>query len=291
MRPLTYRLCFLRSSIPLINKFFTAVFVVGFLVFAGFAGVLAEEQDRLQQCVEKGNKLRDQERYQEALTNWEQCLRLDPANSMLNSLIMITKGQMAQEEDRYTRIGTRFYHSEPGKALQAWRKVVSINPRNQEASENARKLEEEIDAQVSNPLADAEVLLKNKELIHAQEHVADALRLDPRHPKALELMKQIKAAYVIELKDRAGRAEQYYRAGNYGRAARMFEDLVLDKAYPPEDLSRSYTYLGLSYASLDNDQSALESFRNALRFNHGVELPRDTPDKIRELFHKAKNGG
>lgn len=265
--------------------------VICLLVFVVPGRVVAERQDRIQECVEKGNKLRDQERYQEALATWEECLRLDPANSMLNSLIMITKGQMAQEEDRYTRIGTKFYYSEPGKALQAWRKVVSINPQNQEARENAKKLEEEIDAQLSKPLAEAEVLLKNKELVHAQEYVADALRLDPRHPRALELMKQIKAAYVIELKDRAMRAEQYYRTGNYARAARMLEDLVSNKAYPPEELSRSYTYLGISYASLDDDQNALESFRNAIRFNQAAELPQDTPEKIRKLFHKAKNGG
>lgn len=275
----------------MINKFFSAVFVASIFVFIGSNRIGAEEQDRIQQCVEKGNKLRDQERYQEALTTWEECLRLDPANGMLNTLLMITRGQMTQEEDRYTRIGTKLYHLEPGKALQAWRKVASINPKNQEARENAKKLEEEIDAQVSKPLADAEILLKNKELVHAQENVANALRLDPRHPKALELMKQVKTAYVMELKDRAVRAEQYYQAGHFGRAARMFEDLVSDKTYPPEYLSRSYTYLGLSYASLNDDENALESFRNALRFNQATELPQDTPEKIRKLFHKAKNGG
>jgi tetratricopeptide (TPR) repeat protein len=276
---------------PFKDLFFGSLVILS-LVFISPGHAVAEQQDKgFQECVEKGNKLRDQERYREALKTWDECLRLDPANSMLNSLIMITKGQMVQEEDRYTRIGTKFYYSEPGKALQAWRKVVSINPQNQEASENARRLEEEIDAQLSKPLVEAELALKNKEFLHAQEYVADALRLDPRHPKALELMKQIKVAYMGELKGRAVRAEQYYRAGNHARAVRMFEDLVSDKSYPPEELSRTYTYLGLSYASLDDEQNALESFRNALRFNQAAELPQDTPERIRSLFHKAKNGG
>lgn len=270
--------------------FGTLLFLLLLLVVPGPGN--GEGQDKgFQDCVEQGNRFRDQERYEEALRAWEQCLRLDPGNSMLNSLIMITKGQMAQEEDRYTRIGTKFYYSEPGKALQAWRKVISINPQNQEARENAKRLEEEINAQLSKPLAEAEVKLKDKEFLHAQEYVADALRLDPLHPKALELMKEIKVAYVADLKDRAVRAEQYYRGGNYGRAVRMLEDLVFDKAYPPEDLWKAYTYLGLSYASLGDDENARESFRNALRFNGAAELPPDTPERIRILFHKAKNGG
>lgn len=156
--------------ILLSRKVFKAFLIPCLLLSFASVPVFAELTDKgFQECVEKGNKLRDEERYQEALKTWDDCLRLDPSNGMLNSLIMITKGQMVQEEDYYTRIGTKLYYSEPGKALQAWRKVVSIDPQNQEARENARKLEEEIDAQVSKPLAEAEVMLANKEFLHAQE--------------------------------------------------------------------------------------------------------------------------
>jgi tetratricopeptide (TPR) repeat protein len=274
------------------QRLFTCFLAASLVIVLSSLPVSATQTEKgIQECVEKGNKLRDAERYQEALKVWDDCLRLDPSNSMLNSLIMITKGQAVQEEDYYARMGTKLYYSDPGKALQAWRKVVAINPQNQEAKENAKKLEEEIDAQVSKPLAEAEVMLQNKEFIHAQENVADALRLDPRHPKALDLMKRIKIAYVVELKERAVRAEQHYRGSNYARAVRMLEDLVSDKSYPPEELSRTYVFLGLSYGALGDEQNSLESFRNALRFNRTAGLPLDTPEKIRSLFDKAKNGG
>jgi tetratricopeptide (TPR) repeat protein len=276
---------------PLLKLFVLCLFVLWFTLIAPVCAVAQQQDKGFQECVEKGNKLRDEERYQEALKVWDECLRHDPGNSMLNSLIMITKGQMIQEEDRYTRIGTKFYYADPGKALQAWRKVVLINPKNEEARENARKLEEEIDGQLAKPLAEAEGMLGNKEFLHAQEIVVEALRLDPRHPKALELLKQIKLSYVADLRDRAVRAEEYYRAGSHARAVRMLEDLVSDKAYPQEDLSRTYTYLGLSYAALGDEQKALESFRNGLRFNQAATVPQDTPDGIKSLFQKAKNGG
>lgn len=273
-----------KISIIILNLFLLVVFMPSFVV--------SEEVDKkrvIEKYIERGNQYLREGNYQDALKEWEKGLEIDPGNSSLNALITITKVQMKEEKEIQIKIGTECFFSDPRKALKAWETVLNIDPEDNDARENVKKLGEEIDKRLNVLIVEAEKKLQQGEFIYAGELAKKIMQLDPDNQQGKELVKRIEDGYIKELKAKLKKAEGHYHAGRFNRAIEILGDLVSERLLDPiEDAAKAYMFLGYCYGTTGEEEKAIESFRNALRFSPQIEVSSDVPLSIKDIFYKAR---
>lgn len=273
-----------KISIIILNLFLLVVFMPSFVV--------SEEVDKervIEKYIERGNQYLREGNYKDALKEWEKGLEIDPGNSSLNALITITKVQMKEEKEIQIKIGTECFFSDPRKALKAWEMVLNIDPEDNNARENVKRLREEIDKRIKALITEAEDRLRRNEFLYSRDSVMEILRLDPDNHQGKELVERIKDGYIKELKEKLKGAQGYYYAGRYNKAIEILEDLVKEKLLDPiKDIPNAYMFLGYSYAASGEEEKAIESFGNALRFSPQIEASPDVPLRIKSIFDKAR---
>lgn len=81
----------------------------------------------------------------------------------------------------------------------------------------------------------------------------------------------------------------YDNMGKHIKAIESYEELLLKKGFDAGS-SPAYFYLGASYMQIDNNEKAIEAFKNCLRFGQGVRDPEAFPMKnARQGIEKLKN--
>ncbi|MDP3013628.1 MAG: tetratricopeptide repeat protein [Candidatus Subteraquimicrobiales bacterium] len=273
-----------KISIIILNLFLLVVFMP--------SSVVSEEIDKetvIKRHVEEGNRYLREGNYRDALKEWEKGLEIDSGNSSLNALITITKVQMKEEKEIQINIGIKYFFSEPGKAIKAWETVLRIDPDDADARENVKRLREEIDRRIKVLIPEVEERLQRKEFLYAKDSAMEILKLDPGSQQGKELVDRIKEAYIENLREKLKGAQNHYYAGKYNKAIENLEDLVKEKLLDPiEDTPTAYMFLGYCYGTTGEEEKAIESFRNALRFSPQIEVSSDVPLKIKNIFYKAR---
>lgn len=273
------------------------IIVLSLILLTGFmpSSVVSEEIDKetvIKRHIEEGNRYLREGNYRDALKEWGKGLEIDSGNSSLNALITITKVQMKEEKEIQIKIGTECFFSDPGKALRAWESVLNIDPEDNDAKENVKRLREEIDKRIKVLIVEAEKKLQQGEFIYAGELAKKIMQLDPDNQQGKELVKRIEDGYIKELKAKLKKAEGHYHAGRFNRAIEILEDLVGERLLDPiVDTPTAYMFLGYSYGAIDQEEKAIESFKNAIRFNPQINVSSDVPPRIKNIFYKARMKG
>lgn len=277
-----------------VKTFIIKIMILNLTFFTGFmpSFVVSEEVDKervIEKYIERGNQYLREGNYKDALKEWEKGLEIDPGNSSLNTLITITKVQMKEEKEIQISIGTKYFFSDPRNALKAWEMVLNIDPEDNDARENVKKLREEINERIKALITEAEKKLQQGEFIYAGELAKKIMQLDPDNQQGKELVKRIEDGYIKELKAKLKKAEGHYSAGRFNRAIEILEDLVEERLLDPiEDTAKAYMFLGYCYGTTGEEEKAIGSFRNALRFSPQIEVSPDVPLSIKNIFYKAR---
>ena len=244
--------------------------------------------DAVEQHIERGNRHLRAGEYGEALREWEMGLRKDPSNSMLHTLIAITKVQIRPEKKRQIALGTRHFFTKPGKACKAWLRVMQMDPDDAEARRNVELLQEEIEKRVSDLTSAAEQHIRRSEFIDARDLAVEIMELECDSNNSQLLMEKIRNGYVGHLKDKLGAAQRDYHAGKSVSAVEILEDLTGEDLLSGSDTATVYLFLGYAYAALREDERALASFKSAISFNPTITVRADAPARVHRIFREAR---
>jgi Tfp pilus assembly protein PilF len=238
--------------------------------------------------LERGNAYLHDGQYHKAIAEWEKGLQRDPSNSLLHSMIAITQAQMREERKRQIDRGMHYFFSHPGKACQAWLRVLEITPDDDDAQANVRFLKQESRKHLAALLPAVEEHLRRKEFVQARDLAVKARELACDTDDGSVFIERIKHAYIADLQEKLCLAQRYYQANQYAKAIILLEDLTEEELLPVADLAQTYMFLGYAYEALRKNDKAVWCFRNALRFNPSIDIQQDIPAQFQGIFSSTR---
>lgn len=84
---------------------------------------------------------------------------------------------------------------------------------------------------------------------------------------------------------------QHFKDFEIQQALTIFLALEKDSSLSAEQRAKASLYAGMSYAYLRKRPEALRHFQKAIQQDSNIQLPKDSPGRLRKLFDEAKQSG
>lgn len=174
-------------------------------------GRLLTEREILAEKFEEGMRLYSEDRYEEALSKWQEILTIDPKHPQALKWIESVTMELSA---RYLKAGDEAYKAQMLEhALDNWYRALSLNKNNPELTARIASAESEIrDKKVQENINQALEYRKKGLFMKSYVALEKALEISPGHPKATKLIKDLR----IDI------AQGYIRAGKKSYSERKY---------------------------------------------------------------------
>lgn len=185
-------------------------------------GRLLTEREIIREKFEEGMRFYEEGRYEDAVRKWEEVLSLDPKYIEARKWLERTQNEMS--ENYLSNGDTAYKQGNIEHALDNWYKALDFNRGNPELTARIASAESELRLQKTDRvIGHALAYYKKGFLLKAYVSLEHALELSPGHPKASELVGEIRTAVAggyIKAGKMLYKARQYIRAiGQWSKAA------------------------------------------------------------------------
>lgn len=165
-----------------------------------------KKQAKIVQYMVKGDRYYDKNKYQQAITEWEKVLRINPKHQAAKENIAQVKKKIRKLLDKHYKQGVNFYNEkETIKAIAEFKTVLKLEPRHKTAKDYLEKAKqqlaeepEKVDKKVVDKLyyQAADLYLKG-EYKEAMKTLNEILKVDPTYEPAEKLLEKTKSLIDI----------------------------------------------------------------------------------------------
>ncbi len=172
----------------------------------------------------KGLTYFSQDEFLLAIREWEKALKLDPRLDVARECIKKGRERIKIEvENRIKNAEKLFKKGKYKKALIEVEKGLKYEPQNANLLEMKKKIEEKIRELIDKYLIEGEELLKKERYVDAESKFRKILYYNPRHRKALQMVKAIEKKREILKKEYL---REYYIRGIEAYAHEDYEEAI-----------------------------------------------------------------
>jgi len=279
--------------------------------------ILAEEQRREQRRIEaktlydEGLAKYREERWPEAIANFQKSLDVDPSNTnariyleKAKENLKISKSMQDRKKDaeRFFKNGLAAYQDKRLKeAIDEFEKAVTTYPDYKEAAEYLRKTQSEYDEMINTPLEEGKVALRENRLGDAIKSFEKVLTIDPQHPVAKEFLNKSKSMIKDAIVRYNANGDMKLKQGKYDEALREYSQVLLlepdnNNAIAGskvcreklKDIINRYMDLGIQQFNNQEYKKAIENFEKVLSIDPDYILAKDYLEKAKTEFEKNK---
>jgi len=221
---------------------------VGVAAFFGYMKYTTVQQDRIRQTIQdhfaKASEYIESGELEKAILRYQAILDLDPTNGEATALLARAEGLQERRNMipplREQAVAAVAAGNLPA-ALEAYRKILDVNPHETEAKIAVAEIEEKmkVKGEVTDILAQADQEFEKGHYRDAGDLYERVFALDPGNEDARKGMEKVEARLfgVPDLDKKVEEAEQYYRNGEYEKAIELWEEIL--RVQPEnEDLAR-----------------------------------------------------
>lgn len=153
--------------------------------------------------------------YAEAITNWEQILKINPADRRVTELIgeAINESNRDSIENLYSMVDTSLKEGNYDAAIDGLEKIILIDAKEQRAQGLLKSIRQTaLDTAIKKHYGKADSYLKSKQYDLAIEEWKEVLRIDEKQELASRLIASAQRARIEAMYTKA---KQMYEAGEY----------------------------------------------------------------------------